>query len=112
MEIRASQINGCAYCVDMHMMQARGLGVDQQRLDCLSVWRESRLFPEDEMAALDWTESVTNISTATDIEEKLEVLLNHYTESEVVDLTFIVSLMNCLNRLAISLGDKPARRND
>ena len=62
------------------------------------------------MIALDWAESVTNISTATDIEEKLEALLNHYSETEAVDLTVIVSLMNCLNRLAI-IGDKPVSRN-
>ena len=110
-EVRASQINGCAFCVDMHTTEARQSGVDQQLLDCLTVWRESQLFSEREMAALDWAESVTNISTEKDIEGKLKALLNHFSEAEVVDLTLIISLMNSLNRLAIGLGDKPSRRH-
>ena len=110
-EIRVSQINGCAYCVDLHTAEARELGEDQQKLDCLSVWQESQLFTDVEMAALDWAESVTNISLVSNIEERLKVLLKHYTEAEVVDLTFIVSVMNSLNRMAISLGDKPSKRN-
>ncbi len=109
-EIRVSQINGCAYCVDLHTTEARQLGVEQQLLDCLPVWRESGLFTEGEMVALEWAESVTRIASETDIEGKLEVLLKHYSETEVVDLTLIVALMNSLNRLAISFGDKPARR--
>jgi AhpD family alkylhydroperoxidase len=110
-EIRVSQINGCAYCVDTHTTEARQLGVHQQLLDCLPVWKESQLFSENEMVALDWAESVTNISTEPDIEGKLKILLSHFSESEAVDLTIIISLMNSLNRLAISFGDKPSRRN-
>ncbi len=110
-EIRVSQINGCAYCVDTHTTEARQLGLHQQLLDCLPVWKESQLFSENEMVALDWTEGVTNISTEPDIEGKLKVLLSHFSESEAVDLTVVISLMNCLNRLAISFGDKPSRRN-
>jgi AhpD family alkylhydroperoxidase len=110
-EIRVSQINGCAFCVDMHTTEARQFGVPQQLLDCLTVWRESQLFSEREMAALEWAESVTNISTEKGIEEKLKSLLNHFSETEAVDLTLIISLMNSLNRLAIGLGDKPTRRD-
>ncbi|MFT5114513.1 MAG: AhpD family alkylhydroperoxidase [Parasphingorhabdus sp.] len=110
-EIRVSQINGCAYCVDLHSTEARELGENQQRLDCLPVWKESQLFGIDEMVALDWAENVTNISIATDIHDKLEVLLQHYSEPEVVDITFVVAVINSLNRLAISLGDKPSIRN-
>ena len=110
-EIRVSQINGCAYCVDTHTTEARQLGVHQQLLDCLPVWKESQLFSENEMVALDWAEAVTNISTEPDIEGKLKILLSHFSESEAVDLTIIISLMNSLNRLAISFGDKPSKRN-
>jgi AhpD family alkylhydroperoxidase len=110
-EVRVSQINGCAFCVDMHTTEARQLGVNQQLLDCLPVWRESRFFSDREMAALEWAEIVTNISSEKDIEGKQEALLNHFSEAEVVDLTLIISLMNSLNRLAIGLGDKPSRRD-
>ena len=110
-EIRVSQINGCAFCVDLHTTEAREAGVHQQLLDCLPVWRESNLFAEKDMAALEWAESVTNISIEPDIEGKLGKLLDHFSEAEVVDLTIVISLMNSLNRLAISFGDKPAQRS-
>ena len=109
-EIRVSQINGCAYCVDLHSAEARQLGVYQQLLDCLPVWRESHLFSDREMAALQWAESVTEISSEKDIEIKLEGLLTCYSETEAVDLTLVISLMNALNKMAISFGDKPERR--
>ena len=107
-ELRVSQINGCAYCVDLHSNEARHAGVQQQILDCLPVWEECGLFTTREMTALRWAESVTNISSERHIEEKLADLLTHFSESETVDLTVIVSLMNCMNRMAISFGDKPA----
>ena len=108
--IRVSQINGCAYCVDFYSNEARSLGELQQRLNCLCVWRESQLFSAKEMAALDWAESVTNISTELCMENKLNQLLEQFSETEVVDLTLIISLVNNLNRLSISLGDKPPIR--
>jgi AhpD family alkylhydroperoxidase len=111
-ELRVSQINGCAYCVDLHSIEARMAGELQQRLDCLSVWRESRFFTDREMAALNWAESVTNISAESDMESKLNQLLEKFSEVEAVDLTLIISLMNSLNRLAISFGDKPPLRNE
>ena len=107
-EIRVSQINGCAYCIDLHSNEARALGVHQQKLDCLVVWKESGLFTEGEMAALGWAENVTNICDASDMDLKLEGLLKFFNENEAVDLTFIVATMNALNRLAISFGDKPS----
>lgn len=109
-ELRVSQINGCAYCIDLHANEARIAGETQQRLDCLSVWKECQLFSNREMEALCWAESVTNISKEQDIESKLDNLLKHYSEVEVVDLTLIISLMNCMNRMAISFGDKPEKR--
>ncbi len=111
LELRVSQINGCAYCIDLHSNEARKMGEQQQRLDCLSVWKESKLFSETEMAALSWAESITNISTEKHIDDKLEQLLMHYNETEAVDITLIISLMNCMNRMAISFGDKPKARS-
>ena len=106
-ELRVSQVNGCSYCIDLHSREARSYGEIQQRLDCLAVWRECSLFTESEMAALQWAESLTNIAVEVNVEDKLEVLLGSFSEVEVVDLTLIVSLMNCMNRIAIPLGDKP-----
>jgi len=91
-------------------MQPDATRVPQQLLDCLPVWRESQLFSDSEMVALEWAESVTRISAEINIETKLENLLQHFNESEAVDLTLVISLMNSLNRLAISFGDKPPRR--
>ena len=110
-ELRVSQVNGCSYCIDLHSNEAREAGELQQRLDCLPVWKESLLFSDSEMAALNWAESVTNISTEPDIDEKLKKLLEYFSEVEAVDLTLIISTMNCLNRMAISFGDKPSKRN-
>ena len=110
-EIRVSQINGCAYCIDLHCNEARKSGVSQQKLDCLCVYKESLLFNDRETAALYWAECVTNITTQCDMDDKLNRLLEYFSEQEAVDLTLIISLMNCLNRMAISLGDKPAVRN-
>ena len=111
-ELRVSQINGCSYCIDLHSNEARQAGESQQKLDCLSVSKESLLFSDKEVVALSWAESVTNIATESNIEDKLKLLLEHFSEQEVVDLTLIVSLMNFWNRMAISFADKPEQRND
>ncbi len=110
-EIRVSQINGCAFCVDMHTVEARQHGEAQQRLDCLPVWKESALFSEKEMAAIEWAESVTRIHDEIDLDGKLKKVLQYFNEAEVVDITLVIALMNALNRLAISFGDKPEKRN-
>jgi AhpD family alkylhydroperoxidase len=110
-EIRVSQINGCAYCVDMHSNQARQLGVAQQLLDCLPVWRESQLFSDSQAAALHWAEAVTLIANEKDMEAQLGQLLDQFSQAEAVDLTITISLMNSLNRMALSFGDRPARRD-
>lgn len=110
-ELRVSQINGCAYCVDLHSTEARKAGVPQQKLDCLSVAAESGLFSEAELAALTWAECVTAIANESDLDSKLNKLLEYYSEAQAVDLTLIVSVMNCLNRLSISFSDKPEKRS-
>ncbi|MGI9373071.1 MAG: carboxymuconolactone decarboxylase family protein [Hyphomicrobiales bacterium] len=110
-ELRVSQINGCAYCIDLHANEARGAGEPQQKIDCLSVWEECGLFSTREMAALGWAEHVTNISTNTGSETKRNELLQHFSEKEAVDLTLIIATMNAMNRMAISFGDKPPKRS-
>jgi len=109
-ELRVSQINGCAYCVDMHSREARQQGETQQRLDCLVVWRETTFFDERERAALAWAESVTLVSQTGVPDTIFEVARSQFTDKELVDLTLIVSMMNAWNRLAISFRQGPAAR--
>ncbi|HWE97470.1 MAG TPA: carboxymuconolactone decarboxylase family protein [Tepidisphaeraceae bacterium] len=109
-ELRVSQINGCAYCVDKHVMEARAAGETQQRLDCLIVWRETTLFDEKERAALQWAEAVTALAPDHVSDASFDEVRRHYSELEVVDLTVIVAMMNAWNRLAISMRTTPPVR--
>jgi AhpD family alkylhydroperoxidase len=109
-ELRVSQINGCAYCVDLHSQQARHAGESQQRLDCLPVWRETTFFEARERAALAWAESVTLVSETRVPDTVFEQAQQQFSEKELVDLTFIVATMNAWNRLAISFRHGPDRR--
>lgn len=102
-ELRVSQLNGCAYCCNIHSKEARSLGIEQTKLDLLPAWHNSDAFTEQERAALYWAEAVTVLDPSlTDFEEDL---LHYFGEREVVDLTATVAIMNALNRLSISLGD-------
>ncbi len=109
-ELRVSQINGCLFCVDRHSHEARNAGEAQQRLDCLVAWRESRLFDDQERAALDWAEALTNISTTHAPDASYDSLAAHFSERQIVDLTLIVSCMNAWNRIAIGHRTQPPRR--
>jgi AhpD family alkylhydroperoxidase len=109
-ELRTSQINGCAYCVDLHSREARAAGEGQQRLDCLPVWRETDLYDERERAALAWDESVTLVSQTGVPDGVFEEVRRHFSEKELVDLTLIVASMNAWNRIAISFRQGPAKR--
>ncbi len=110
-ELRVSQINGCAYCVDLHTMEARKAGETTQRLDCLTVWREVSFFDDAEKAALEWAEAVTSIATTGAPDNLYAALSEHYSEAEIVDLTLIIAQMNAWNRLAISFGHLPNARS-
>src|SRR5574338_408858 len=101
-KLRASQINGCAYCIDMHTKDARSHGESEQRLYGVSAWRETPFYSERERAALAWTESVTRISESQVPEEFFQQVKQHFTEKELVDLTLAVIAINSWNRLAIS----------
>lgn len=109
-ELRVSQINGCAYCVDMHSAQARSHGETQQRLDCLCVWWECDFFEVAECAALRWAEALTNISRTHAPDDLYDALGPHFSEQQIVDLTLIVAVMNAWNRIAVGHRTHPARR--
>jgi len=109
-ELRVSQINGCAFCVDKHSQEAREVGETQQRLDCLPAWREVLFFDDRERAALDWAEAVTLIAQSHVPDDVYEQARQHFSEKELVDLTMIVVDMNAWNRLAISFRKAPAPR--
>jgi AhpD family alkylhydroperoxidase len=109
-ELRVSQINGCAYCVDLHSQQARAEGEDQQRIDCLAVWQESPFFNKAECAALAWAESLTQVSVTRAPNNVYEALQQHYSEQQIVDMTLVISTMNMWNRIAIGMRRLPDRR--
>ena len=104
---RASQINGCAYCLDMHTKDARKAGETEQRLYTLSAWRETPFYTERERAALEWTEALTLISE-NDVPNSLyESVRKHFEEKELVALTMAIVAINGWNRLAISFRTVP-----
>lgn len=109
-ELRVSQINGCAYCVDMHSTQARSHGESQQRLDCLPVWWECDFFDPAEQAAFRWAEALTDISRTHAPDDIYTSLAEHFSEQQIVDLTWIVATMNAWNRIAIAHRTHPAKR--
>jgi AhpD family alkylhydroperoxidase len=101
-KIRASQINGCAYCVDMHTKDARLHGETEQRLYAVVVWRETPFFTERERAALAWTEAITLISRDQVPDDIYELARKHFSEQELIDLTMALVAINGWNRLATS----------
>ena len=109
-EIRISQINGCAFCVDQHSMEARSVGESQQRLDSLVVWDESPFFSDRERAALDWAESVTLCADSGVPDEVYLEARQIFSEKELVDLTYLVINMNGLNRIGVSFRMAPPAR--
>ena len=99
---RASQINGCAYCIDMHAREARAHGETEQRLYLLSAWEESGLFTAREMAALAWTEAVTLVHECQVPDALYNKTLEQFSAEELVKLTVAIGLINTWNRIAIS----------
>ena len=104
---RASQINGCAYCLDMHTKDARAAGETEQRLYTLSAWRETSFFTDRERAALEWTEAVTQISGNHVSDALYERVRQYFGDKELVDLTMAVIAINGWNRLAIAFQPVP-----
>ena len=108
-KMRASQINGCAYCLDMHSIDARAEGESEQRLYTLDAWRETPFFTDRERAALAWTEALTLISHTHAPDDVYDEVKKQFSEKEIVDLTFVIGTINLWNRLAISLRAEPGR---
>jgi AhpD family alkylhydroperoxidase len=105
--LRASQINGCAFCIDLHTADARKGGEDDRRLATLSVWRETPFFSARERAALAWTEAVTLVAQDHVPDTVWEAVHPHFSEAEIVDLTLLVATINSWNRFAISFRKTP-----
>ena len=104
-KIRASQINGCAYCIDMHTQEALKLGEKQRRIFALSAWKESPLFTEEERAILQLTEEVTMISKHGVSNETYNNVLKFYSENELAQIIMQVVIINSWNRIAISTNE-------
>ena len=100
---RASQINGCAYCLHMHTSDARKAGEDEARLYLLDAWQESRLYTPRERAALAWTESLTRIAETHAPDADYELVKAQFNEQEIVHLTLLVTMINAWNRISIGL---------
>lgn len=101
-DLRASQINGCAYCVDMHTKDARARGENEQRLYAVSVWRDAPFFTDRERAALAWTEAVTQVSVDHVPDAVFESVRPFFNEKELVDLTMAIITINGWNRLNVA----------
>ena len=102
-KLRASQINGCAFCLHMHYEEALKAGDTPARLNLLPAWEESRMFTEKERAALLWAESLTHIATDRAEDETYAEVKAHFTDKEMADLTLAVAMINAWNRIAISM---------
>lgn len=105
--LRASLLNGCAYCIDMHTKDARAAGETEQRLYALSAWRETPFYTPRERAALEWTEAVTEIGASHAPDELFERVRAHFTEAELVSLSMAIVAINGWNRLAIAFRIVP-----
>jgi len=105
-KLRASQINGCAYCIDMHNKDARAQGETEQRLYGLVAWKEAPYYTERERAALAWTEAVTLIADTHVPDAVYEEVRQHFSEQELANLTLVLVAINGWNRFAISFRDE------
>lgn len=104
---RASQLNGCAFCIDMHTKDARAHGETEQRLYGLSAWRETPFYSEKERAALAWTEALTNIQQGHAPDEVYAEVRAHFEEKELLFLTLAITTINAWNRIAIGFRVPP-----
>ena len=106
-KLRASQMNGCAYCLDMHSKDARAAGETEQRLYALSAWRETSFYTPRERAALAWTEAITNIQQGHAPDTVYEEVRKEFGEAELVRLTLAIAQINTWNRIAIGFRAEP-----
>ena len=107
LKLRASQINGCAYCIDMHSIDARACGETEQRLYALDAWRETPFYDDRERAALAWVEAITLVAQTHVPDSVYDEVRKHFTEQQIVDLTYLAATINAWNRIAVSLRAMP-----
>jgi len=100
-KLRASQINGCAYCVDMHVKESRHDGLSEQWINLMSVWREAGVYDATERALLGWVEAVTNVSQSGIPDDAFEALKPHFTDEDIMKITMAICTINTWNRLAV-----------
>ena len=103
-KIRASQINQCANCINMHTLDARAMGESEQRLHLVAAWREAPYYSDRERAALAWTEALTRLSQGHETENAYAALAAHFTPEEQVQLTTLINVINGWNRIAVGFG--------
>ena len=103
-EIRASQINGCANCINLHTTDARSKGETEQRIYLLSAWRDAPCYTDRERAALGWTDALTRLSEGDRLGGAREALKAHFTEEEQIKLTLMINVINGWNRIAVGFG--------
>ncbi|WP_421926790.1 carboxymuconolactone decarboxylase family protein [Lysinibacillus capsici] len=104
-KIRASQINGCAYCINMHTADAKKMGETEQRLYCISAWRECTFYSDAEKVALELTEHITHIPEKRVPDELYERVRKHFDEKAYVDLVILINQINSWNRISIAMGN-------
>lgn len=109
-KILASQINGCAYCINMHTSDARKMGETEQRIYCISTWRECTFYTDAEKAALELTEHITLIPNKGVPDELYNRIRKHFSEKEYVELVIIMNQINSWNRISISMGNKATEK--
>ncbi|MFD6442784.1 carboxymuconolactone decarboxylase family protein [Peribacillus sp. NPDC060186] len=104
-KIRASQINGCAFCINMHTSDARKMGETEQRIYCLNAWEECDFYSSEEKVALELTEHITLIPTKRVPDDLYKRVREHYDEKQYVDLVLIINQINSWNRISIAMGN-------
>lgn len=109
-KIRVSQINGCAYCLNMHTVDARKMGETEQRIYCISAWQECDFYTEAEKIALALAEHITLIPTKRVPDELYQQLREHYDEKQYVDLVLIINQINSWNRISIAMGNRATEK--
>ena len=107
LKLRASQINSCAYCIDMHSIDARACGETEQRLYALDAWRETPFYDDRERAALAWVEAITLVAQTHVPDSVYDEVRKQFTEQQIVDLTYVAATINAWNRIAVSLRAMP-----
>ncbi|HEY3929062.1 MAG TPA: carboxymuconolactone decarboxylase family protein [Candidatus Koribacter sp.] len=107
--MRVSQMNGCAFCLDMHSKDARAAGETEQRLYGLNAWRETPYYTDRERAALEWAEALTNIQQGHVEDDVFEAVKRHFSDEELVNLTLAINQINAWNRISISFRVVPGQ---